>query len=60
MSLREAQDSADEDGKFSIGFRFIFDRGASPTKLKVNWRISTTFSDEIESVVADSQQPEPL
>ena len=57
---REAQDSADEDGKFSIGFRVTFDRGASPTKLKVNCRISKTFSDEIESVVADPQQPELL
>ena len=57
---REAVDSADEDGKFSIGFRVTFDRGASPTKLKVNCRISKTFSDEIESVVSDPQQPELL
>jgi hypothetical protein len=57
---REAQDSADEDGKFGIGFKVTFDRGASPTKLKVACRISKTFSDEIESVVADPQQPELL
>lgn len=55
---REAEDSADEDGKFGIAFKVTFDRGASPTKLKVTCRISKTFSDEIESVVADPQQPE--
>ena len=49
-----------EDGKFGIGFKVSFDRGASPTKLKVTCRISKTFSDEIESVVADPQQPELL
>ena len=57
---REAQDAQDEDGKFGIGFKVSFDRGASPTKLKVTCRISKTFSDEIESVVADPQQPELL
>lgn len=57
---REAQDAQDEDGKFGIGFKVSFDRGASPTKLKVSCRISKTFSDEIESVVADPQQPELL
>ena len=53
---REAQDAQDEDGKFGIGFKVSFDRGASPTKLKVTCRISKTFSDDIESVVEDPQQ----
>ena len=57
---REAEDSADEDGKFGIGFRVNFDRGASPTKLKVSCRISKTFSDEIESEIKDPSQPELL
>ena len=41
-------------------FKVNFDRGASPTKLKVTCRISKTFSDEIESVVEDPQQPKLL
>ena len=43
--FREAEDSADEDGKFCIGFRATFDRGASPTKLKVVCRITKAISD---------------
>lgn len=57
---REAEDAADEDGKFAIGFKVSFNRGASPTKLKVTCRISKTFSDEIECVIPDPQQPELL
>ena len=57
---REAEESADEAGKFGIAFKVTFDRGASPTKLKVTCRISKTFSDEIESVVEDPQQPDLL
>jgi hypothetical protein len=55
--FREAEDAADHDGKFSIGFRAIFDRGASPTKLKVVCRITKAMTDEIESSVEDPQQP---
>lgn len=53
---REAQDAQDEDGKFGINFKVTVDRGASPTKLKVNCRISKSFTDEIESEVEDPQQ----
>lgn len=53
---REAQDAQDEDGKFGIAFKVTFDRGASPTKLKVTCRIAKTISDEIESEVEDPQQ----
>jgi hypothetical protein len=56
--FREAEESADEDGKFSIAFRATFDRSASPTKLKVACRISKTFTDEIEASVPDPAQPE--
>ena len=28
--FREAEDAADEDGKFSLGFRVTFDRSHSP------------------------------
>jgi len=56
--FREAENSADEEGKFSIGFRATFDRSASPTKLKVACRISRTFTDEIEATVPDPLQPE--
>jgi hypothetical protein len=58
--FREAEESADEEGKFSIGFRATFDRSASPTKLKVACRISKTFTDEIEASVPDPNQPELL
>jgi hypothetical protein len=57
---REAQDSQDDEGKFGIAFRAIFDRGASPTKLKVKCSISKTFTDEIESEITDPRQPELL
>lgn len=57
---REAQDTQDEDGKFAVAFKATFDRGASPTKLKVTCRISKTFSDEIESEIEDPQQPKLL
>ena len=54
---REAEDAADEDGKFGISFKVTFDRGALPTKLKVSCRIAKTITDEIESSVEDPQQP---
>jgi hypothetical protein len=57
---REAQDAQDEDGKFGIGFKVTFDRGASPTKLKVTCRIAKTFTDEIESEIEDPQQQKLL
>ncbi len=57
---REAQDAQDDDGKFGIGFKVTFDRGASPTKLKVTCRIAKTFTDEIESEVEDPQQQKLL
>ncbi len=53
---REAEDAQDEDGKFAVGFKVTFDRGASPTKLKVTCRIAKTISDEIESQIEDPQQ----
>jgi len=51
----EAKDSADENGKFSIGLRVIVENGA-PSKLKVKCSISKTITDEIESQVDDPQQ----
>ena len=57
---REAQDSQDDEGKFGIAFKATFDRGASPTKLKVSCRISKTLTDEIETEVTDPRQPELL
>ena len=57
---REAQDAQDDDGKFAIGFKVTFDRGNSPTKLKVTCRIAKTISDEIESVIEDPRQQKLL
>lgn len=57
---REAEDSADEDGKFAVGFKVTFDRGAQPTKLKVTCRIAKTISDEIESEIEDPRQQKLL
>jgi hypothetical protein len=42
----DAEDSADEDGKFSIAFKVTFDRSYNPTKLKVTSRISQSITDE--------------
>lgn len=52
---REAKDSADDDGKFSIGLRVSVQNGA-PAKLKVKCSISKTITDEIESQVDDPDQ----
>jgi len=54
--FREAENSADDNGKFSLGFRMIFDRSHSPTKIKVTCRVTTTITDEIETTVDDPAQ----
>ena len=54
--FKEAEDSADEDGKFSLGFRVTFDRSHSPTKLKVTCRVFKITTDEIERAVDDPNQ----
>ena len=54
--FKEAEDSADEDGKFSLGFRMTFDRSHSPTKLKVTCRVSKIMTDEIECAIDDPNQ----
>ena len=56
LHWREARDSADENGKFAIGFKVAVTDGV-PVKLKVTSRISTTATDEIESTVDDPNQP---
>ena len=53
---RDARESADEDGRFAIGFKVAVKDGV-PAKLKVTSRISTTITDEIESTVDDPNQP---
>jgi len=53
---REARESADEEGRVSIGFKVAVKDGV-PAKLKVTSRISTTLTDEIESAVDDPNQP---
>ena len=57
---REAEDAADNDGKFTVAFKATFDRGAPPTKLKVTCRIAKTISDEIESEIEDPRQQKLL
>ena len=52
---RVAKDSADDDGKFTIGLRISVQNGAS-AKLKVKCSISETITDEIESQVVDPDQ----
>jgi len=54
--FKEAEESADEDGKFSLGFRVTFDRSHSPTRLKVTCRVSKITTDEIECAVDDPNQ----
>jgi len=57
---REAQDAQDDDGKFGNSFKATFDRGNSPTKLKVTCRVAKTISDEIECVIEDPRQQKLL
>jgi hypothetical protein len=59
LHCREAKDSADEDGKFSIDFNAAMRDGA-PAKVKVTSRISRTVTHEIESTVDDPGQPRLL
>jgi hypothetical protein len=54
--FRDAEDCADDDGKFSLGFRVCFDRSHSPTRLKVTCRVSKVTTDEIECAVDDPDQ----
>jgi hypothetical protein len=54
--FNDAEDCADDDGKFSLGFRVTFDRSHSPTKLKVTCRVSKVTTDEIECSVDDPAQ----
>lgn len=58
IHFREAENSADEDGKFSISFRASFDRSHPQTLLKVTSRINKSVTDEIETNVSDPSQPE--
>lgn len=55
-SFHEAEDCADENGKFSLGFRVCFDRSHSPTKIKVTCRVSKVTTDEIECSADDPNQ----
>jgi len=59
LHWREAKDSADEDGRFAIGFKVAVTDGA-PARVKVTSRISRTVTDEIETSVDDSGQPRLL
>jgi hypothetical protein len=54
--FREAEDCADDEGKFRIGFRAVFDRSHSPTKLKVTCRVAKVTTDEIECAVDACKQ----
>ena len=54
--FNDAEDCADDDGKFSLGFRVTFDRSHSPTKLKVTCRVSKIMTDEIECAIDDPNQ----
>jgi hypothetical protein len=54
--FQEAEDCADEDGKFGIGFRVTFDRSHAPTKLKVTCRVAKVTTDEIECSIDDPDQ----
>ena len=54
--FNDAEDCADDDGKFSLGFRVTFDRSHSPTKLKVTCSVSKVTTDEIECSVDDPAQ----
>jgi hypothetical protein len=54
----EAEKSADDEGRFSISFRVVFDRSHPQTMIKVTSRVSHAVTDEIELRVGDPNQPE--
>jgi len=54
----EAEKSADDEGRFSISFRVVFDRSHPQTLIKVTSRVSHAVTDEIELRVGDPNQPE--
>ena len=56
--FRTAEDSADDEGRFSLGFRVAFDRSHSPTKVKVTCRVAKVTTDEIECRAGDPDQAE--
>ena len=56
-NVLEAEKSADDEGRFALGFRVTFDRSHSPTRLRVTCRVSRVTTDEIECSVAVPNQP---
>ena len=54
----EAEKSADDEGRFSISFRVVFDRSHPQTMVKVTSRVSHAVIDEIELLVSDPNQPD--
>jgi hypothetical protein len=54
----EAEKSADDEGRFSISFRVVFDRSHPQTMVKVTSRVSHAVTDEIELRVSDPNQPD--
>ena len=56
--FRDTEQSSDDDGRFSPGFRLSFDRSRDPTKVKVTCRVSKVTTDEIECRAGDPDQTE--
>jgi len=56
--FRTAEESADDDGRFSLGFRVVFDRSHEPTRVKVTCRVAKVTTDEIECRACDPDQTE--
>jgi len=54
----EAEKSANDEGRFSISFRVVFDRSHPQTMIKVTSRVSHSVTDEIELRVGDPNHPE--
>ena len=52
----EAEESADEEGVFSLAFRLRFCRSSVPTRIKVTCRVSKVIADAIECSVDDPDQ----
>lgn len=52
-----AEESADDEGRFSIGLRVTFDRSHDPVRLKVTCRVAKVVTDEIQCTVDDPAQP---
>jgi hypothetical protein len=58
--FNEDTEAAEENGKFSITFRVTFDRGASPTMIRVSSRIARTLAEVMKAPPQPTDAADPV